>query len=243
MKFGDYLKEETGATILKWAMGGSTISDNTPGEYRTIKEQAETLKNGQQAAGIDNIDLIVFDGGGNDIISYGSSGIDVSLRKEIGTIDKSNSSPSTEDTVAADFEEIINIFQNNYPNSKICYLQPLLLDDDVLLDKFYKGAIKQFSLEQLNQWFSKNATSYEELRPDIYNFYRKDVADLEIRRDDLFNMTKDATEKWNIGHLDVSHYFTNTRYQYRQEDMIHINDAGYQMLNEHIIIGLAKMFI
>ena len=66
---------------------------------------------------------------------------------------------------------------------------------------------------------------------------------MEIRRDDLFNMTKDATEKWNIGHLDVSHYFTNTRYQYRQEDMIHINDAGYQMLNEHIIIGLAKMFI
>lgn len=240
--FGEYIREETGATILKWCMGGSTISDNTPGQYRTIKEQAETLKNAQQVGGYNDIDLIIFDGGGNDIISYSASGIDPSLKKEVGTIDKSSLEPSSENTVAADFEEIIQILKTDFPNATICYLQPLLLDDDVLLDSYYIGTQQQFTIEQLNSIFQTNATTYEELRPYIYNYYKPNVAELETRRDDIFNMTKEATKKWNINYLDVSNYFANTRYTYREADMIHINDAGYIMLNTPIIKGLAQLF-
>ncbi len=103
---------------------GSTVTDNTGTDNIVMLNQVKTLT-GQP-------DIIVFDGGANDIIGYGLGFLDNALKKDIGTVNQEKDSMTDKSTVIGDFEEIIVELQKKYPNAKLYYLQLFLIDDETI---------------------------------------------------------------------------------------------------------------
>lgn len=126
------------SNLVNFAKGGATISDNSPSEL-VIKNQVEEITGSP--------DIILFEGGANDIIDYAIGFLDKSLEKPIGTIDLNTSNASDENTVMADFEELIIVLKDKFPEAKLCYLQIFLIDDttidNITLDESKKPEIRQ----------------------------------------------------------------------------------------------------
>ena len=70
---------------------GSTVTDNTGTDNIVMLNQVKTLT-GQP-------DIIVFDGGANDIIGYGLGFLDNALKKDIGTVNQEKDSMTDKSTV------------------------------------------------------------------------------------------------------------------------------------------------
>lgn len=124
--------------LVNLAKGGATISDNSPSEL-VIKNQVQEITGSP--------DIILFEGGANDIIDYAIGFLDKSLEKPIGTVDLESSNASNENTVMADFEELIITLKEKFPEAKLCYLQIFLIDDttidNITLDESKKPEIRQ----------------------------------------------------------------------------------------------------
>lgn len=122
--------------LINCSKSGATITSNTGTDDIVIFNQIKNLT--------DNPDIIIFDGGANDIISYGLGFLDNSLKKEIGILN-SEGIPSN-NSVIEDFEKIVLELKNKFPNSKLCYLQLFLIDDDTIdhitLDESKKPEMK-----------------------------------------------------------------------------------------------------
>ena len=114
-------KKMPGATYINNSVSGSTVTDNTGNDTIVMINQARNLGG--------NPDIILFDGGVNDVIAYDMKFISTDLEKPIGKINMEDSNPSSEDTVMADFEEVVQVLKNKFPNTKLCYVQLCLLDD------------------------------------------------------------------------------------------------------------------
>lgn len=84
--------------------------------------------------------MIVLDGGANDIIGYGLGFLNNDLKKEI-YIDEN------QDSVISDMQEILQELKNRFPNAKLCYFNPFLIDDDTIShltqDEIVANEIKQ----------------------------------------------------------------------------------------------------
>ena len=114
-------KKMPNAIYSNYSKSGSTITNNT-GEGTIIMANQASAIGG-------NPDIILFDGGVNDIIGYDMNFLSVDLKKPIGTINLENPNPSDELTVMADFEQVIQILKTRFPNAKLCYTSLCLLDD------------------------------------------------------------------------------------------------------------------
>lgn len=110
--------------LINNSRSGCTITDNTGNDDIILINQVKALKG--------NPDIIVFNGGANDIIGYGLGFNDNNLKKEIGVVDENPNSISDQNTVIGDLEEAIVELQKKYPNSKLCYLQLFLIDDPTI---------------------------------------------------------------------------------------------------------------
>lgn len=110
--------------IINNSRSGCTITDNTGTDDIVLINQAKNLKG--------NPDVIVFNGGANDIIGYGLGFNDNNLKKEIGVVDENPNAISDQNTVIGDLEEVIIELQNRFPESKLCYLQMFLIDDETI---------------------------------------------------------------------------------------------------------------
>lgn len=120
--------------IINNSRSGCTITDNTGTDDIVLINQAKNLKG--------NPDIIVFNGGANDIISYGLGFIDNSLKKEIGVVDGNPNAISDKNTVIGDLEEVIVELQNKFPEAKLCYLQMFLIDDETIDVITLDGSVK-----------------------------------------------------------------------------------------------------
>ncbi len=124
--------------LVNLAKGGATISSNSPSEL-VIKNQVNEITGSP--------DIILFEGGANDIIDYSIGFLDKSLEKPIGSIDTENFNQSNENSVMADFENLIITLKDKFPEAKICYLQIFLVDDttidNITLDESKKPEIRQ----------------------------------------------------------------------------------------------------
>ena len=114
-------KKMPDAQYSNYSKSGSTVTNNTGDGNIIMANQARSIGG--------NPSIILFDGGVNDIIGYDMNFLSEDLKKPIGTIDMENSSPSQENSVMADFEEVIQILKSRFPDSKLCYVQLCLLDD------------------------------------------------------------------------------------------------------------------
>lgn len=165
--------------------GGSTITDNTGTDNIIIKNQVETLTGYPE--------IILFDGGANDIIDYAIGFLDTNLKKEIGTIDTNTNEPSKSNTVMADFEEIIFELKNRFPDAKLCYVQLFLIDDPTIdkitIDESKKPEIKSRRDELFKQI---------KLACDKWGVYYIDVSDKFIdtgtkyRQDDWIHLKEEG---------------------------------------------------
>lgn len=117
--FDYYLaKDLPNTNFINNSKSGSTITDNSGSDNIIMLNQAKTLEG--------NPDMIVFDGGANDIIGYALGFLNQDLKKEIGTVDENG------ETVISDFEEVIAELKTRFPNAKLYYIQPFLLDDETI---------------------------------------------------------------------------------------------------------------
>ena len=118
---------------------GSTVTDNTGTDEIIMMNQVKSLTG--------EPDIIVFDGGANDIIGYGLGFLRNELKKEIGTVEPDKNKMSDTNTVIGDFEEVIVELQKKYPKAKLCYLQIFLIDDETIdkitIDESKKPEMKQ----------------------------------------------------------------------------------------------------
>ena len=123
--------------LINNSKSGATIASNTGTGNMIILNQAKSLKG--------NPDIIVIEGGANDIIVYGLGFLSNDVKKEIGIVNKEGKSDSN--TVIGDFEEIITTLKNKFPDSKICYLNMFLIDDatidKITLDESKKPEMKE----------------------------------------------------------------------------------------------------
>lgn len=120
--------------IINNSRSGCTITDNTGNDDIILINQVRNLKGYP--------DIILFNGGANDIIGYGLGFNDVNLKKEIGRVNEDINKMSNPDTVIGDLEEAIVEMQTKFPEAQICYLQVFLIDkptiDTITLDESVK---------------------------------------------------------------------------------------------------------
>lgn len=122
------------STLINHARGGSTITDNTGDDDIVIINQVKTLTG--------EPDVIIFDGGANDILGYGMEYLNNDLKKEIGTVEPDKNKMTDPNTVLGDLEEIIVALQEKYPKAKLYYLQLFLVDDETIDKVTINEAIK-----------------------------------------------------------------------------------------------------
>ena len=123
--FEYYLKEALpNSNFINNSRSGSTITDNTGTDNIVMINQVKTLTG--------EPDVIVFDGGANDIIGYGLGFLNEDLKKDIGTVEKDINKMSDSNTVIGDLEEVIVELQKKYNKAKLYYLQIFLIDDTTI---------------------------------------------------------------------------------------------------------------
>ena len=151
-------------TFINNSKSGSTITDNSGSDNIIMINQAKTL-NG-------NPDIIVLDGGANDIIGYALGFLNNDLKKEIGKVDM-NTTISSNDTVITDFEKILMCLKEKFPNAKICYLQPFLLDDDTISHLTTETSLKQ-------EIIARRDAFYEEI-PQLCQKWNMEYLDVSVQ--------------------------------------------------------------
>ena len=199
--FDYYLaKDLPNTNFINHSKSGSTITDNSGTDNIIMLNQAKTLT--------ENPDIIVFDGGANDIMGYALGFLNQDLKKEIGTVDLTSQTISNGETVISDLEEVVLELKNKFPNAKLCYLQPFLLDDETISHLTEEDNAKQ---------------------------------EIASRRDIFYQEVQKMCTKWNIEYFDLSSHFTGTGTTYRQDDWIHIKEAGYELLSPYLLEKLKEM--
>lgn len=132
-----FSKDLPDSKFINLSKDGATITNNSGGD-RPIINQVKLLTGEPE--------IIIFDGGANDIIDYGLGFLANDLKKEIGIVDVNSYTLSNNNTVINDFEEIIIEMKNKFPNAKIYYLQLFLIDDmtidNITLDESKKPEMR-----------------------------------------------------------------------------------------------------
>lgn len=146
--FDYYLAQDLpNTTFINHSKSGSTITDNSGTDNIIMHNQAKTLTG--------NPDIIVFDGGANDIMGYSLGFLNPALKKEMGTVDMNSTSISNGETVIADLEEVVQELKNKFPDAKLCYFQPFLLDDDTLSHMTQEKSAQQEIATRRDQFYQE----------------------------------------------------------------------------------------
>ena len=190
--FANYLKQQLPNTnFVDGSKSGSTITSNTGTDDIIMLHQVESLM------GETKPEIVVLDGGANDIMGYSLGFLNRDLQKEIGTVNLETDGVTQGESVIADLEAVVAKQKNELPNAKICYVQPFLLDDETI----------------------SHLTEDENAKSEI-----------KLRRDAFLAEVPKMCTKWNIEYLDLAQNFVGTGNTYKQDDWIHMNDAGYQLI-------------
>lgn len=243
--FPEYFAEFTGAECLNYSYTGATITDNTGEAWNTqepvtLKRQIELIQNKADSIDLNQIDFIILDGGGNDLIGYINGTIDTRYQKDIGTVQD-----KTSDTVLNDFREVIDILKEDLPNAKIIYILPVATDRTALELMAFKAFFGNKTLEQINEMTGHNFSTMQQAREKVYelNLYGLDsaVEEIFLRSQQLFNGIKMICNECNIEFLDFSNNFIENRStdgsdtnSYLQNDMVHLTDEAYVDLTHSI---------
>ena len=251
--FPEYFSEITGAECLNISYSGTTITDNT-GEALstdgpiTLKRQVEAVLDRSDLVQPEEIDFIVLDGGGNDIVGYINGSIDSKFMKEVGT-----ASDTTSDTVVNDFREVITMLKENFPDAKIIYLQPGAGDRIALELIAFKVYFGDATVEEINQTSGLNFKTIQEVREYVFehdfNGLNTALVPINSRMEQLWTEIKSICNEYNIQYLDFNDIIVENRStdgsdtnSYLQKDMMHLTDEAYTVMPSIIIETIKTMF-
>ena len=211
----------------------------------------------------EDIDFVVLDGGGNDVITYEPLGqVSAQYKKEIGTI-----SDTSSDTVLNDFRKTINLIKQSMPNAKLLYLQPIAVDNVAFEIMYLKyKVIGEMGIDQINQTFSaayfggREFTTIEEFRnavireepyganPDIAQI-RKEIEELCARGEAYYTQLPELCRELGVEYLDFSDKIIAKRAKdgsdtnpYIQADTIHITDKAYTDFTPDVVDKIKQLF-
>ena len=251
--FPEYFAELTGAECLNISYSGATITDNTgealgTDEPVTLKKQVQEILDRSDLVTPSEIDFIVIDGGGNDIVGYISGNIDSNYMKEVGT-----ASDTTSDTIINDFREVINMLKENFPNAKITFIQPGASDRTSLELIAFKSYFGNATLEELNQASGQNFKTMQEAREKVFeldvNGLNTALIPVLSRAQQLWEEIKIICNEYDIKYLDFSDVVIENRStdgsdtnSYLQNDMMHLTDEGYTVITPLIIESIIEDF-
>lgn len=204
--FDSYLLQELpNTTFMNFSKSGSTITDNTGTDDIIMKNQVQNLKANSITV---NPNIVVFDGGANDVMGYSLGFLNRDLQKEIGSVNMTTNGVTEGESVISDLEEVVQSLRNMFPNAKLCYVQPFLLDDETI----------------------SHLTQDENAKQEILN-----------RTYAFFAQVQNVCQKWDVEYVDLAQNFAGKGSLYKQEDWIHINDAGYQLMMPILAQKLKEM--
>lgn len=251
--FPEYFSEITGAECFNISYSGATITDNT-GEALatdaliTLKRQIEAVLDRSDLLQPSEVDFIVLDGGGNDLIGYISGNIDSQYMKEVGT-----ASDTTSDTVINDFREVINMLKENFTNAKIIYLQPAASDRTALELIAFKTYFGDVTLDEVNQASGLNFKTLQEVREYVFeqdfNGLNTALTPINTRSEQLWKEIESVCNEYDIPYLNFSDMIVENRStdgsdtnSYLQNDRIHLTDEAYTVMTDIIIEEIKAMF-
>ena len=195
--FDYYLKQYLpNNTYINNSKSGSTITDNSGNDNIVMINQAKSL-NG-------NPDMIIFDGGANDIIGYALGFLNTESKKDIGSVDMSTQTVSEGDSVINDFEEVVLELKNRFPNAELYYIQPFLLDSQTI------------------SYLTNDSQSMKEIRQRrdlLYSEIQKMCIKWNIKYIDLTESVKDISQSYRQSdwiHINENGYKILTENLYKK---------------------------
>ena len=187
--FDYYLKDYIdGATFINNARGGSTITENTGDDEIVLVNQVKSLER--------NPDVIVLNGGANDIFGYALGFLDNSKKLEIGSIDKETKEVSNPNTVLGNLENVFKEIKAKFPSAKICFTSVLLIDEDTISNITKDESKKPDIRDRRDKFFEGVPILCEK-----YGVYFADLSDLFVghneiyRQPDWIHMTETGYKK------------------------------------------------
>ena len=187
--FDYYLKNYIeDATLINNSKSGSTVTENTGNDEIVIINQVKSLEG--------NPDLIVLNGGVNDIIGYALGFLDNSKKLEIGLIDPDTKEISDKNTVLGNMENIFIEIKNRFPEARICYSSILLIDDEMISNITIDESKKPDIRKRRDEYFTQMPILCEK-----YGAYYVDLTHLfvdhneQYRQPDWIHMTETGYAK------------------------------------------------
>ena len=175
------------AKYSNFSKSGSTVTDNTGDGNIIMANQAKDITG--------NPDIILFNGGVNDIIGYDMGYLNIDLKKTIGTVnlETNNYSNSSEVSVISDFEEVIHILKTRFPDAKLFYLQLCLLDDESINVIAKKVENKDGIKQRRDEFFSQIKLLCEKCNVNYLDLSSKFVGtSTKYRQEDLLHINENG---------------------------------------------------
>ena len=250
--FPEYFAQLTEIESINGSFSGATITDNTTEASNssnplTLKDQVELVLSRPDIVTPSEIELIILDGGGNDILAYEIAGVDESYKKEIGTTQDTIS-----DTVINDFREVMNMLKQNFSNAKILFIKPIPMDSTFFEIVAFKVYFGDATLAELNQQYGQSCSTIEEFRRLLMETQTSIKTDCEaatLRAEQLFNEIPLVCSELGVEYLDLSYIVAENRSTdgsdtntYIQNDTLHITDEGYRVITPLIVKKVESMF-
>lgn len=162
---------------------GSTITNNSGDDNIIMINQARTLQG--------NPDIIVLDGGANDIIGYALEFLNIEKIKIIGT----SENIQKEESVLSDFSEVISTLKERFPKAQICYLQPFCLDDETISHLTDDSIKKEEIQKRRDQFYTEVEKLCKKLNIDYFDISNKFTnTQLTYRQDDWIHINNNGYE-------------------------------------------------
>ena len=189
--FDYYLKDYIdGATFINNARGGSTITENTGDDEIVLINQVKSLTG--------NPDLIILNGGANDIFGYALGFLDSSKKLEIVSIDKDKKEISDPNTVLGNLENVFKEIKERFPSARVCFTSVLLIDEDTISNITKDESKKPDIRDRRDKFFEGVPILCEK-----YGVYYADLSDLFVGHNEIYRQS-DWIHMTETGYVKVT---------------------------------------
>ena len=181
---------------------GAYHAENYTEEYATLESMNLKV---QEMTEFES-DIYIIDGGVVDIFGNIMNYTDT---KEVGTVNMYSTTPSYNDTIISNLEEIIYTIKTKNPKAKILYLNMFNNTESGFIDSFYDYYKSKYTLEEINNYFNTSFKTYNQAKNHVLNYYGDENGNRTYLNDKYDKLKLFYTElekvisKYNLDYLDL----------------------------------------
>ena len=183
-----FSKKLPNSVINNYAVPTSAISFNLDNPELIIANQIDKIEH--------EPDIILFDGGANDIMGFYMGYFPADKKKTIGEVDTTTKDITNGDSIISDLEKTISKMKTKFPNSKLCYLQMFLFDDDTVNHVTLDGRLRPILAERRNEFLNQIKSTCEKWGVDYIDVSSKFISTGPKYRQDDYVHIKDVGYKY-----------------------------------------------